>query len=75
VASSRGGGAGRAPARAQPAASDEATLHRQISEEVRERQEFLGEMASMGRTEHDAPVRAQIQDRMRELKRLEQMMK
>ena len=42
--------------------------------EVRERQEFLSEMAAVGQTQHEAPIKAQIQDRMRELRRLEQMM-
>ena len=67
VARPGGGGGG---------ASEEADLHRQITEEIRERQEFLAQMTALGRgAEHETAIRAQIGDRMRDLRRLEQMMR
>lgn len=72
-----GCGSGRVPqANARPAVaqSDEAELHKAISAEIVERQQFLTEMRGAGSYEHEAAVQAQVADRMADLRRLEKLM-
>ena len=58
----------------QPARSEEAKLHEEITAEIAERQEFLASMRAAGRMEHDATIQQQIGERMGDLRALERMM-
>ena len=58
----------------QPARSEAAKLHEQISGEIEERQQFVQQMRSVGNTEHDETMRQQINERMAELAKVEKMM-
>ncbi len=68
------------PTRAQsadpgPAESEESRMHRAIVEEIRERRAFLEEMTALGRAaEHEAAIRAQIAERMNDLRKLQRLM-
>ena len=58
----------------QPARSEAAKLHEQISGEIEERQQFVQQMRNVGNTEHDETMRQQINERMAELAKVEKMM-
>lgn len=56
--------------------SQEATLHREISQEIEERQAFLRSMGEMGRAaEHEEGIRQEINERMASLTHLENLMR
>ena len=57
----------------QPARSEAAKLHEQISGEIEERQQFVQQMRGVGNTEHEETMRQQINERMAELAKVEKM--
>ncbi|KAG8458783.1 hypothetical protein KFE25_005210 [Diacronema lutheri] len=61
------------PARA-PARTEAHALHEAISAEIDERNAFVADMRALGRREHEATVRAEVAQRMADLRRLEVLM-
>ena len=60
-----------APTRSMAPKTSEDSLRDSIMTEIEERQTFLSTMRAAGKTEHEAAIRTQIEERMQDLRRLD----